>query len=245
MERTLKILIVEDDLDLCSTLSSFLQKHDCTTQIAHSHQDMVQQLKAELPDLVILDIRLPDSKNGLDICKELREQYTFPIIMLSGSEDDIDKVVALERGANNFLTKPINPRVLLAFIESEFRQPKEKAPSAKVTSQQKLLCFGKFILNTTQCILSVDNGEDIPISRAEYKLLLTLATNPKRLLTRDRLLDIINEESQAFDRVIDSLISRVRKKIEDNAKKPKIIKTIRGAGYLFDAEVTEKSKEIT
>ncbi len=241
MEKTAStLLLVGEDKELCNSLSELLEKENIVVENARNEKEMDIFIEERVPDIILLDINLPKI-SGLDVCKRLRKNFSIPIIMLSGSESDIDKVLALELGANNYLTKPIHPRVLLAFIKSSLEQKKRyKNKEVDIAAEHEILYFSRFELNCSNHILSKDGAMVTTMPPSEYGVLYVLAQNPKRVLSRDRILNLTNDTKDSYDRSIDTLISRIRKKIEDNPKNPIILKTIRGSGYMLDISVKKK-----
>ncbi len=236
------IIIVEDDQDLSTLLEVTLTTEGYSVAVVKNKEECDKALTESPADLMIIDINLnlPDL-NGLDLCRELRKTLKIPILILSGSTDDIDKILALEMGANNYLTKPINPRVLLSFIKTtfSFSQP-EKSVEKEVNADSVTLHFSHFVLTLDTFTLSTDKGELITITPSEFKVLRVLAEHPKRVLSREQLLDYIGVNSEIYDRSIDRFISRLRKKLEVDPKNPALIKSVYGEGYIFDVQVTQK-----
>ena len=244
MDKKFHIIIVEDDQNLASELQRYLIAEHFTTSIAHNEIELNAALSEHTPDLMLLDINLPDV-NGIDLCQRLGKQFTFPIIMLTGSTEDMDKILALSLGAANYLTKPIAPLVLLAYIKTALLIPSKaqsyegEQESIPLTVTHNLLTFGNFSLNLSLHTLTETQQGNIPISPAEFRILKTFAEHSQRVLSRDQLLELIGDRSESFDRSIDTLISRIRKKIESDPRKPQIIKTLRNSGYLFDISVSK------
>jgi two-component system OmpR family response regulator len=185
--------------------------------------------------------------NGLDLCRRLRKKLSTPIIILSGSSADADKVLALTLGANNYLTKPISPRVLLSFIEATFNPPsvakgeveeKEESIESVFTS----LHFSTFSLNLAQHTLTNEAGDILPITPSEFSLLRVFAEHPNRVLSREQLLDFTGG-SEIYERTIYRFISRLRKKIEKDHKNPILLKSIYGSGYIFNTKVVKKQSQ--
>ncbi len=239
------ILIVEDDNTLSKLLQMTLSKEGYSVAVAKNGAECDEQVQKTPPDLIILDINLNDpGRTGLDLCRELRKTMSMPIVMLSGSMEDTDKILALEGGANNYLTKPINPRVLISFIKTTFSTAKpastQQGESVKPTTT--ILEFSQFVLNLNAFTLSTKKGKNIAVSPAEFKLLRVFAEHPRHVLSREKMLDYIGVNSEIYDRSIDRFIVRIRKKIEKDPKKPTLIKSVYGEGYLLDADVTKKSE---
>jgi two-component system OmpR family response regulator len=227
------ILIIEDDEDLSELLAMTLTSEGYTAAVANDKDACDEIVKSTPPDLIILDINLNwPSMNGLDFCRELRKTLSIPILILSGSKDDIDKIVALQVGATNYLTKPINPVVLLAFIKTAFALTKTSEDD-----KPNILYFESYIFNLDAMDLRTDKGEQIPLSPSEFKILKVFVERPKRALSREQLLNHIGTNADIYDRSIDRFISRLRKKIETHTSNPTLIKSVYGLGYIFDVDV--------
>lgn len=236
------LLVVDDDPEINQLLKDYLQQHDYRVSTACNGKEMQRVLEKHQIDLVILDIMLP-GEDGLSLCRRLREQSDIMIIMLSAAGEEADRVIALELGADDYLTKPFSPRELLARIKALARRTtgtlavqRKKHHIAKLPNIQ----FLNWTLDCNLRRLLDPDGLVIPLSNGEYELLLAFLENPRRVLTRDQLLDVTrSREGGPFDRTIDVQVGRLRKKIEPNSKDPQIIITIRGGGYQFNADVKE------
>ncbi len=193
-------------------------------------------MQAAQPDLVVLDIMLPGT-NGLDLCRSLRAESQVPVVMLTAKGDEIDRIVGLEVGADDYLPKPFNPRELLARIKAVLRRSRF-ADSAGAPGSGRLIEFDGWHLDTLKRELTDPTGVVVDLSSGEYDLLVTFLEAPQRVLSRDYLLDATkNRTLDVYDRSIDVQVSRLRRKIEAQGE---LIKTIRGAGYLFAASVRRK-----
>ncbi len=192
---------------------------------------------AERPvDLAILDVNMP-GQDGVSLARELRASGPIGIIMLTANSDSVDKVVGLEVGADDYVTKPFSPRELLARIKTVLRRAGER-PSRLRAADADAYAFGPWVLRTGERELIDSDGVAVPLSTGEYNLLLAFVTHPKRVLTRDQLLDLTqHRDMAAFERSIDNHISRLRRKLEPDPKNPKLIKTVWGGGYTLAAEV--------
>jgi len=231
MHRITNILIVDDDLKLRSLLKKFLlEQHFDVTDVADTNaaDNAMQNNKF---DAMVLDLMMP-RENGLDYCKRLRSaENNIPIIMLSARGDDIDKIIGLEIGVDDYLSKPFNPRELVARIKAILRRPQIQNESTK---ESKTLTVGQFTFDLVTRTLSANNHKDIHLTSTEYDLLKTLALNANIPLSRDKLMRILHsKEFNIFDRSIDVLISRLRKLVEKDVNNPEIIKTVWGVGYIF------------
>jgi two-component system, OmpR family, response regulator len=230
------LLIVDDDKELCSLLSKFLTRHGYRVSIAHSGMEMVSILDSARVSLVILDLMLP-GEDGLVLCRRLRATSTLPIIMLTAMGDEVDRIIGLEMGADDYLAKVANPRELLARVRAVLRRagaPETGAPA----DQRRILEFAGWRLDVTHRQLYSAKNALVPLRAAEFDLLLALAERPQRVLSRDQLLDLSRGRSASvFDRSIDVQISRLRRKIEPDPREPTLIKTVRSGGYILAASV--------
>jgi two-component system phosphate regulon response regulator OmpR len=225
-----RVLIVEDDREVRETVADYLASHGYEVGQAPDGPAMRKALGAAIPDLVLLDVRLP-GEDGLALARWLRERHDVAIIMLTAAGEVIDRVVGLEVGADDYIGKPFDLRELLARIKSVLRRAdKSRTPS----SAARRVPFGTCQLDLDRHQLIGAGGEDIPLTAMEFDLLRAFAEHPNRVLSRDRLLTLTrNREWEPFDRSIDIRIARLRRKIEDDPDNPKTIKTIRGSGYIF------------
>ncbi|MFB9887884.1 response regulator [Balneatrix alpica] len=234
----MQILLVEDDQKLASLISQYLSKHGFQVDCLHQGQEAVQLIPQRQPELVILDLMLP-GLDGLSICREVRNRYNGKILVLTASEDDMDQVAALEMGADDYVNKPLHPRVLLARIRMLLRRV-ETSPSAMAEAtptSSKELRYGHLYLNHIQrlCQLGSDN---IALTPGEFDLLWLLASHPEQTLSRDELVKQTRGiEYDGLDRSIDNKITSLRRKLGDNASLPQRLITVRGKGYLFVPDV--------
>ncbi|MBC5765844.1 response regulator [Ramlibacter albus] len=235
-----RLLIVDDDRSVRDMLREYLTNHGYGVSEAASGDEMRAALDRELPDLVLLDVRLP-GEDGLTLARFLRERYDVGIIMVTGSGDVVDRVVGLEVGADDYVAKPFDPRELLARVKSVLRRIQAKppeaansapAPLAPIATRQKV---GRCTVDVESRRLFDSDGEEQPLTAMEFDLLKVFLANPNRVLTRDQLLlNTRNREWEPFDRSIDIRIGRLRRKIEPEASgEPKFIRTVRNAGYMF------------
>jgi two-component system phosphate regulon response regulator OmpR len=220
-----RILLIEDDKRLAEMVSNYLGEAGFTTAIAGTGGSGLALHDREPFDLLILDLMLPDM-DGLDVCRRIREKSETPILMLTARGDAMDRVVGLEMGADDYLPKPFEPRELLARLRALLRR-------AKSERRPDMLRFGRLEIDVGARQVRLD-GEERSVTGYQFALLLALAQNAGRVLSRDALMTLLKNESlEAFDRSIDVHVSRIRAAIEDDAKKPKRVITVRGTGYVF------------
>jgi two-component system, OmpR family, response regulator len=237
MPRSLHILVVDDDREIRGLLTKFLTANGFRVTPAADGQAMAQAMKVGRFDLIILDIMLP-GEDGLSLCRKLRGSDTTPIIMLTAVGGDTDRIVGLELGADDYLTKPFNPRELLARIKAVMRRTHALPPSVQ-TTRDMVYGFAGWRLHTARRALHSPEGVLVPLSAGEYELLLAFTEHPQRILTREQLLDLARGRSSVlFDRSIDVQVYRLRRKIEVDAQAPLLIKTVRAGGYMFTPAVT-------
>ncbi|MCE1399111.1 response regulator transcription factor [Enterobacter cloacae] len=237
------ILVVDDDMAVCELLQDVLSEHVFTVLVCHNGQDALRRVQQEQDiALVLLDMMLPDL-NGLQVLQQLQKQHpALPVIMLTGLGSESDVVVGLEMGADDYIGKPFNPRVVVARVKAVLRRTgalAAEAPMPRVAG----ITFNDWTLDTTRCELIDPQRNVVPLTQGEYGLLLALTQNARRVLSREQLLELTHSEStEVFDRTIDVLIMRLRRKIEANPHQPALIKTIRGLGYVFAADVSHSEK---
>ena len=242
MSRPDRVLVVDDDPSVSEMLVEYLSGHRYDVRSAGSGTAMREEIERDLPDIVLLDIRLP-GEDGLTLARYLRERYDVGIIMVTASGDVIDRVVGLEVGADDYIAKPFDPRELLARVKSVLRRmqakPQGEAPApAAADSTVKRVRVGRCWLELEPRRLFEDSGDEVAMTAMEYDLLRVFVSNPNRVLSRDQLLmHTRNREWEPFDRSIDIRIGRLRRKVErDPAGEPKTIRTVRNAGYMFVPE---------
>ena len=230
------ILVVDDDPEIRRLLGTYLQKNGYRTTTVGDGKGMWQTLNESRIDLIVLDLMLPGT-DGLELCRTLRVSSKIPIIMLTARGDEMDRVLGLEMGADDYLPKPFSARELLARIKVILRRVHDLPPDSYIEHSDRL-AFSDWVLDTkTQHLISPE-GIVVPLSHAEYRLLHTFLTHPNRILSRDQLLDLTQgREGGPFERSVDVLIGRLRKHLGDDAKQPVLIKTIRGRGYMLASNV--------
>ena len=234
-----RILIVDDDPELRALLRDYLGGNGFAVDLAEDGAAMCKAMAAAAPDLVILDLMLP-GEDGLALCRALRaESPSLPILMLTARGEDTDRIVGLEMGADDYLPKPFNPRELLARIRSILRRAGENAVRE---APARALAFAGWSLDLGARHLVGADGVVVPISNGEFKLLRAFAENPFRVLSRDQLMDVLaGREAGPFDRSVDVMVHRLRRRLDDDAREPALIKTVRSEGYMLAAEVERKS----
>ena len=236
MSQSQHIIIVDDEAPAREMVGDYLKMHGFTVTLCDGGKSLRNAIEAGAPDLVVLDLNMPE-EDGLSIIRDLKSRNNVPIIMLTATASPIDRVVGLELGADDYIAKPCELRELMARIRSVLRRsglakPAEAA-SAK-TAREQLVRFGTKWLDLEAQALRDDEGNEHPLTASEFGLLKVFAANPKRVLSRERLLELANaRDSEAFDRAVDLRIMRIRRKIEPDPTKPAVIRTIRGGGYLF------------
>jgi two-component system, OmpR family, response regulator len=228
------VLIVDDERDILDPLASYLSKNGFRVSKARDAAAAREILAAHSIDIVLLDIMMP-GEDGLSLAGFIRATSKIPVILLTAKAEETDRIVGLELGADDYVTKPFSPRELVARIKAVLRRTSDdrvKAPEADAYA------FGDWILRTGERELVDRLGREVPLSTGEYNLLLAFVTHPKRVLTRDQLLDLTqHRDVGAFERSVDNHISRLRKKLETDPSDPKLIKTVWGGGYTLAAEV--------
>ncbi len=230
------ILVVDDHRDIRESLAQFLRKNGRRATAVEGAEAARKTIKEHRIDLVILDIMMP-GEDGLSLCRHIRETNHIPVILLSARGEELDRIIGLEVGADDYVVKPFNPRELLARIDAVLRRTHALPPEAQSQSGE-MLRFDRWTLKVAERELVDDDGNAHELSTGEYRLLLTFLQRPKIVLTRDQLLDLaFDRGSDVFDRAVDTQVSRLRRKIEADARLPKLIKTVWGGGYVFTVPV--------
>jgi two-component system phosphate regulon response regulator OmpR len=231
-----RILVVDDDPGMRSLLEAYLGDSGFAVESAMDGSAMWQAVASGMPDAIVLDLMLP-GEDGLSLARRLRSQSNVPILMLSARGEEIDRVVGLEMGADDYLAKPFSPRELLARLRALLRRSQGQHESAVLQSTPPV--FGSFQLDVASHRLTRD-GVEVKLSTAEFALLRIFVEHPLRVLSRDILIDMLKGyERDPFDRSIDTRVTRLRRKIEPNAGEPVYIRTVRGEGYLFNPRGSE------
>lgn len=239
MERC-ALLLVEDDPEIGPLLVERLEREGFSARWARNGAELDVALAAAPPDLILHDLMLP-GEDGLSICRRLRARSTTPILMLTARGDDVDRIVGLELGADDYLAKPFNPRELVARIRAVLRRVRPAAAAenpAPAAPTSERLRFAGFTFDLGSRELRDPQGEAIELTAGDYELLVALVRHPQRVLSREQLMDLTKGRSwEAFDRSVDVAALRLRRKIEDDPAHPRIIKTVRNGGYLFAVPV--------
>lgn len=227
-----RVLLVDDDARLRELLSRYLQEQGFAVKAVSDAPMMDRALHREHFDLLVLDLMLP-GEDGLSICRRLRaSENPIPIIMLTAKGDDVDRIVGLEMGADDYLGKPFNPRELVARVQAVMRRQPPPLPGAP-TAEDEVVTFGRIRVNLGTRALQRD-GEEIQLTTGEFSLLKVLLQHPRQPLSRDKLMELARgREYGVFDRAIDVQVSRLRKLVEDDPAKPRYIQTVWGFGYVF------------
>lgn len=238
MEASPHILVVDDQRDIREPLARYLQKAGMRAGTAANAAEAREALKRSAVDLVVLDVMMP-GEDGLSLCRSLRETAGIPVILLTAMADDADRIVGLEIGADDYVVKPFNPRELLARIKAVLRRA-ASLPRPRDFVATRRLAFDRWIFDVDRREVTGADGVAVPLSTAEFRLLAAFVQRPRMVLSRDQLLDLTSgRDAQAFDRSIDNQVSRLRRKLEADARNPSLIKTVWGGGYVFSADVTE------
>jgi two-component system OmpR family response regulator len=230
------ILIVEDEASIRDPLVAYFESNQFRVKEARNAGEARQLLAVSAFDLVIADIMMP-GEDGLSLCRHIRATTNQPVILLTAKSEEIDRILGLEVGADDYVVKPFSPRELLARVKAVLRRT-NSLPPRQTSEDSPSYTFGEWVLKTGERELLGPDGLTVPLSTGEYSLLLALVERPKLVLTRDQLLDITQgRDAGVFDRSIDNQISRLRRKIETDPKSPRYIKTVWGGGYSFAIDV--------
>jgi len=236
MNQEANILVVDDDVRVSRVIARDLTSAGYRVKTAANGEEMRRCIKVQQPDIVILDLQMP-GEHGLELARKLRQDSDVGIIIVTGTGDKVDEIVGLEGGADDYLTKPVEERALLARVRSVLRRVMSSTASSD-TSDKSVAKFSDWILDFTAHELKSTTGEEIILTSYEFQLLATLVKNPNRVLSRDQIMDnITGRDWVSNDRSVDVLMGKLRKKIEEDPHNPSMIKTIRGAGYKFTARV--------
>lgn len=235
-----RILVVDDDPRLCRLLARLLKAEGYEVQTAHNGHMMWRALRERSVDLVLLDLRLPGGEDGLTLARRLRAESDVSLIMLTGKSDAVDKVVGLELGADDYVTKPFDRRELVARIRSVLRRSAgQLSAAAPAQTENQVLRFAGWTLDLSQREVITPDAKQVALTFHEFELLAVLAQRSGRVISRDQLLELIaNRHWQPFDRSIDVLVGKLRRKLNDDPRSPHLIKTVRGVGYIFTPQTT-------
>lgn len=234
--RQLSVLIVEDDAEIGELVSMYLASQDIAAQWATNGAQMDERFRTGAYDLLLLDLNLP-GEDGFSICRRVRGERGIPIIILTAQGDDVDKIVGLEMGADDYIVKPFNSRELLARIRAVARRP-HASNVDETEARRDAYTFSSWRVDLVTRRVTGPSGTRVAMTEAEFDLLHALCENPNRILTREQLINMTHGPTTGpFERSIDVLISRVRQKIEDDPKKPTRIQTVRSEGYIFAEKV--------
>jgi DNA-binding response OmpR family regulator len=232
-----RILVVDDDPSIREMVRDYLVDNDFQVETAASGEEMNQLLETTGADLILLDVKLP-GEDGFGIARALRTKSPVPIIMLTAQREEVDRVVGLELGADDYLTKPFSPRELLARIRAVLRRHALADSAQKPGTDVRAYRFAGWELNTGTRKLTSPTKARVELTNSEYSLLVTFLRAPRKILSRDQLLEGVRVNADIFDRSIDVQILRLRRKIEPNPNEPSLIRTERSVGYFLDVDVT-------
>ncbi|KKX26244.1 response regulator [Rhizobium sp. LC145] len=230
------IVVVDDHRDIRDLVGKYLAQHGYRISLAESGGALRRLLDRSSPDLVVLDVMMP-GEDGLSICRQLRSRGELPIILLTAMSDETDRIIGLELGADDYVTKPFNPRELLARIKAVLRRV-HSLPPRRGTLKVRTVGFDRWVLDTGRREIIGPDEIAVPLSTAEFRLLSVFIDHAGLVLNRDQLLDLtVGRAADSFDRSIDNQVSRLRKKIEADPRNPVLIKTHWGGGYSFTARI--------
>lgn len=233
------ILIVDDDADIRQLLGDYLRRNGLRVTQASGGREMRAALETSDVDLIVLDVMMP-GEDGLSLCRNLRagRHRAVPVVMLTARDDETDRIIGLEMGADDYVVKPFSSRELLARITAVIRRTRMLPPNMQVSEAARLIRFGQWRLDTSARHLLDDGGTAYPLSGGEFRLLRVFIDHPQRVLSRDQLLNLTQgRDAEVFDRSIDLLVSRLRQRLGDDAREQTFIKTVRSEGYVFSQPV--------
>lgn len=238
MSETINVLVVDDHLEIRTLLAEYLTKHGLRVHTADGGKVMREKLLQHKFDVIVLDLMMP-GEDGLTLCREVRQHSQIPVIMLTAMGEEADRIVGLEMGADDYVTKPFSARELLARIKVVVKRSQSMPFRHQPEMEPTNICFAHWRLDAAKQSLYADDGKMVPLSTAEFRLLNVFVNNPKHVLNRDQIMEATKGHAAGvFDRSIDNLISRLRKKIELDPKHPTILKTVWGGGYMLTEDVT-------
>ena len=235
--QTSHILVVDDDPALRALLQEYLGENDMRVSVVASGTEMLEVFDREAIDLVVLDLRRP-GEDGMQLARQLRERASVPIVLLTGKAEEADRVMGLELGADDYVTKPFSPRELLARIRAVLRRYQTQADLPARDEKRRAFRFAGWELNVRTRKLTAPDGRKLELANNEFSLLVAFCTAPQRVLSRDQLLNLSRmHNAEVYDRTVDVQVLRLRRKVEPDPFHPTLILTERGAGYLFDTPV--------
>jgi two-component system, OmpR family, response regulator len=238
MDSAPHIAVVDDHRDIRDLVGKYLMQHGYRISLAESAVALRRLLERSALDLVVLDVMMP-GEDGLSLCRHLRSTTDLPVILLTAMAEETDRIVGLEVGADDYVSKPFNPRELLARIKAVLRRV-QSLPPQKGRLATKVVRFDRWTFDVNRRELTGDDGVAVPLSTAEFRLLCAFLDHPGLVLSRNQLLDLtVGRDADPFDRSIDNQVSRLRKKIEADSKVPALIKTHWGGGYSLAAQVEQ------
>lgn len=239
ISNSARILVVDDDARIRNMLARYFEDEGYSVSSAADGREMRLSMKQRTFDAIFLDLSLPGGQDGLDLAREIRAQSDVPIMMLTGRDDVVDRIVGLEIGADDYITKPFHLREVHARLKSILRRRGVLPASTAEIPKEQVLSFDGWSLNLARRELRNSNGEDVELTTGEFDMLAVLVKNAGRVLTRDQLMDMTRgRQLDAFDRAVDAQIVRLRRKIETDAKHPQLVKSVRGIGYVFTGSVS-------
>ena len=239
VSQSLNIILVEDDIEIGELISKYLSKYEVNVTVLRDGLTLDKLIETQTYDLIILDVNLP-GEDGLSICRRIRSKHAIPIIFLTARSEDIDKILGLEMGADDYLVKPFNPRELLARIRAVLRRLEPNHSEFNLNNQQ-ILTFSDWTVNLLTREVTSPEGIKISMTGGEFDLLYAFCESPNRIISRDQLITMTHGNlTGPYERSIDVLISRLRQKIEKDPKNPVFIKTVRAEGYIFSTQVSRK-----
>jgi two-component system OmpR family response regulator len=245
MQAQRHILVVDDHLDICEPLAAYLRRQDMQVSMAFNAAQARRQLSRQAFDLVVLDVMMP-GEDGLSLCRHIGQQYGTPVILLTAMSSLANKVSGLDNGADDYVVKPFDPQELLARIKTVLRRLTRVLPAVVVPQPVARAIhryvFDEWTLDVERRELLDRDGVAVTLSSVEYRLLRVLVEHPNTVLSRDKLMDLTaGTDAQVFDRSIDSQVSRLRKKLEPDPRRPSLLKTVWGNGYLLAAQVSREA----
>ena len=233
------ILVVDDDADIRQLVGDYLRRNGLRVSQAADGREMRATLETSDVDLIVLDVMMP-GEDGLSLCRNLRagKHRAVPVVMLTARDDETDRIIGLEMGADDYVVKPFSSRELLARITAVIRRARMLPPNLQVSEAARLIRFGRWRLDTSARHLLDEAGTVYPLSGGEFRLLRVFIDHPQRVLSRDQLLNLTQgRDAELFDRSIDLLVSRLRQRLGDGAREQTFIKTVRSEGYVFSQPV--------